>query len=311
MNWIADTVRHFLHHVADSSPWLAFGAVAGIALERWLKPEWAEHWLQTGRMPVLSAAVAGALLPGCAMATVPMASSLKRKGAAVGTLTAFIMIAPILSPHTLVLNAAMLGWPMTAGRIVLPLFLSVALGWALNALAARREQVFTPSGADEPGGSSCCGGCDEPGHEGAVSDCGCDDAAKRRSFAADVWRSLRELLPYFLIGLLAVSLLEALVPHEVLARTIGSGPGAVLIAATAGIPLYVCDGGEIPLTLALLKLGAGPGPAFAFLLSSVGTCLPTILMARRIIGAWATAIYVGAWLLLSIGGGLLFDALAQ
>jgi uncharacterized membrane protein YraQ (UPF0718 family) len=67
------------------------------------------------------------------------------------------------------------------------------------------------------------------------------------------------------------------------------------------------EGAKIPLTLALVKPGAGCGSAFAFLLSSVGTCLPTIAMAGRIIGAAATALYVVAWLALSIGGGLLME----
>lgn len=35
----------------------------------------------------------------------------------------------------------------------------------------------------------------------------------------------------------------------------------------------------MPLTYALLKLGLGPGLAFTFLLGSVGTCIPTVIMA--------------------------------
>lgn len=97
------------------------------------------------------------------------------------------------------------------------------------------------------------------------------------------------------------------IPHEVLAAHIRGGFFACLWAALAGIPLYVCDGGEIPLTLALLKLGAGPGPAFTFLLSSVGTCLPTIAMSRKIIGTAATTLYVVAWLILAVGGGLVME----
>jgi uncharacterized membrane protein YraQ (UPF0718 family) len=123
----------------------------------------------------------------------------------------------------------------------------------------------------------------------------------------DLWSSIRELLPYFLGGLLVVSVLEVAVSQQWLAQHIRSGFVACLWAALAGIPLYVCDGGEIPLTLALLKLGAGPGPAFTFLLSSVGTCLPTIAMARKIIGTAATTLYVVAWLVLAVGDGLVME----
>jgi hypothetical protein len=47
------------------------------------------------------------------------------------------------------------------------------------------------------------------------------------------------------------------------------------------------------------------GPAFCFMLASVATCVPTIAMATRIIGWRATSIYLIAWLLLAVGGGML------
>ena len=76
-------------------------------------------------------------------------------------------------------------------------------------------------------------------------------------------------------------------------------------AVLIGIPLYVCDGGEVPLTLALLEAGVGTGPAFTFLLASVGTCFPTIMMASRIIGWGATMAYLATWLIMAIGGGMI------
>ena len=40
-----------------------------------------------------------------------------------------------------------------------------------------------------------------------------------------------------------------------------------------------------------------------FMLGAVGTCIPTILMAPRIIGKTSTYVYVAVWLLLASGGG--------
>lgn len=77
------------------------------------------------------------------------------------------------------------------------------------------------------------------------------------------------------------------------------------------MPLYVCEGGEVPLTLALLKLGVGIGPAFTFLLSSVGTCLPTLTMAPRIIGWRATWAYLAMWPLMAVGGGWILAGLSH
>jgi uncharacterized membrane protein YraQ (UPF0718 family) len=310
--------HHFVHYLRDSWLWFAGGAVVGTAVERWMPHGWAERWLTRGNAPVFTAAAAGALLPGCALTTVPVAAAFRDKGASVGALAAFLMIAPILSPHTIVLNLAMLGWPMTIGRIVLPLIVCIALGVLLNALHFRTPTTPLPKKA-----ASCCGDEDEsPAEpESTPSCCGSAGASPSRkpdchsaggtSFFASLGKSLRELAPYFLLGLLAVAVIETLVPHETLVRYLHGGFLAHCVAALAGIPVYVCEGAEIPLTAALVKMGVGPGPAFTFLISSVGTCIPTIAMAPRIIGWTPTVLYVAAMLVASIGGGMVLGALLR
>ncbi len=299
--------HHFVHHLRDSGLWFAGGAVVGTAVERWLPTAWAERWLTRGSAPVFTAAAAGALLPGCALTTVPVAAAFRDKGASVGALAAFLMIAPILSPHTLVLNLALLGWPMTVGRIVLPLAVCIALGLFLNALRFTTpatplpEKAGTCCGGEKPEPKSCC--ATEKSQQG--------HATGRGSFLSSLAKSLRELGPYFLLGLLAVAVVETLVPHETLVRYLSGGWIAHLAAAVAGIPVYVCEGAEIPLTAALVKMGVGPGPAFTFLLASVGTCIPTVAMAPRIIGWVPTGLYITAMLLASVGGGMVMGALLR
>ena len=59
----------------------------------------------------------------------------------------------------------------------------------------------------------------------------------------------------------------------------------------------------MPITFALLARGLGQGPALTFLLGSVGTCIPTMLMSKNIIGRRATISYVVFWFLFAIGSG--------
>lgn len=98
-------------------------------------------------------------------------------------------------------------------------------------------------------------------------------------------------------------------PPRDIARYLHGGPVAYLLAAVVGIPLYVCEGAEVPLTYSLLQAGVGIGPAFTFMLGAVGTCIPTILMAPRIIGKTSTYVYVAVWLPLAIGGGWIVSLL--
>jgi uncharacterized membrane protein YraQ (UPF0718 family) len=68
---------------------------------------------------------------------------------------------------------------------------------------------------------------------------------------------------------------------------------------------YVCEGGEVPLTAALVTLGVGIGPAFTFMQASVGTCLPTLMMLPKLIGVKLTVVYLAFWLAYSVASGIL------
>ncbi|HJT79865.1 MAG TPA: permease [Chthoniobacterales bacterium] len=315
---LEQTLRTFWHLLIEAVPLFLLGAVLGAALEAWLKPEWVGRWIGGGHRSVATAALAGALLPGCAMSTMPLAHSLKQRGAAVGTLTAFIMIAPILSPHTILLTATLVNVPMAIGRVVLSFAVSLLLGGFLNAMHARSRVASaningnnaTPDiiGVSTEGGGGVLGAASErdqccAGERAPVN------SSSRQRFFAQLVASLRTLTPFLLGGLLAAALVSALVPAEIVRQYLRGGWTAYFFAAVIAFPIYVCDGGEIPLTRALLQMGVGPGPAFCFMLASVGTCLPTIAMATRIVGWNATCSYIAAWLILAVGGGVVMAIL--
>jgi uncharacterized membrane protein YraQ (UPF0718 family) len=127
----------FIGLLADALPWFLGGAILGAAMEAFLPVTWAYGWLTASRSSVLSATLAGGLLPGCSMTTMPLAAALKSRGLRLGALTAFIMISPILSPETIILTAALLGAKFTVARIVFPIGVTLILGIGLNALQTR------------------------------------------------------------------------------------------------------------------------------------------------------------------------------
>ena len=67
------------------------------------------------------------------------------------------------------------------------------------------------------------------------------------------WRSFvqitRNLGKYFILGMLIASVLTIFIPEEAIPQYIGSsGIFAYAVAVLVGIPLYVCEGEEIPIT---------------------------------------------------------------
>ena len=293
---MAAILTHFLGLLTDAVlPFLA-GLLIGTVLEAFLPQRWTDRWLASGPRSLLLATLAGALLPGCAMSTVPVARSLRTRGAPLGTVAAFLLIAPLISPHTVALTAATIGGGFALARVVLPLAFTLLFGALVNSWW-REPATGTTMAA-------------EPDHCGCSSDCGCaqpQTPGRWRAFGRSLLGNLRTLAPIFVGSLAVVAVLTAFIPTTQLARH-GDGALAYGAALVAGVPLYVCDGGEVPLTLSLLKLGVGPGPAFTFLLGSVGTCLATITLAFGLIGRRLTLLYVAATLGLALLGGLLVGA---
>ena len=307
-----ETANEFLALTWKVLPFFLIGAVAGAALQAPVLRKWSERVLGgRGLRPLLAAISAAAILPGCSCATMPMAAGIKDSGAPrIGTVAAFIFMSPLLSPVTVALTWAMLGWRMTAARIAASFAGSIALGLFINrfegwfaAGASTNADAAPLQSADPACETTTCG---------EVADA-CAQACPvsvTKGFAANLGAILRSITPYFLLGMLIAAALSALLPEDAIPGFLGgsSGPWAFLLAALVGIPLYVCEGEEVPITFALLSRGLGPGPSLTFLLGSVGTCIPTMLMSKNIIGRRATFSYVVFWFIFAIGSGALFQS---
>jgi hypothetical protein len=292
---IAAWARELASLLVDVLPYFAAGLVAAVLLRRWAPlARLRGRWLH-GARGVYGAAVAGAILPGCCLAAVPMAAGLKAAGAGRGVVAAFLLTSPLLSPQALALTWGVLGWRMALARVAGTFAFLPLAGLAIEALDRRRAAGAAVAGAEGPGTRLSLA----PGPA-----------------APALWRELVDLgLDYgrwLLVGLVVTSVATALAPPDLLARTLGaSGPLAYVAAAAVGIPAYICEGEEVPLALGLLRLGLGPGPALTFLLGAVGTCLPTLIISTRLIGRRTTLAVAAAWFVFSIAAGMAYQALAR
>jgi uncharacterized membrane protein YraQ (UPF0718 family) len=295
MTYLYAFAKEFLTLTWMVLPYFLAGAAFGAALDVYLKPEFALKHLRGGWLSMAKASVLGMVLPGCSCATMPMADGLRRKGADLGTVTSFLLASPLVSPQTLVLTFAVLGWKFAAARAVAAFCGAMLIG-AIFLWLERSHRGFLDIPAVEPE-KKCCSGC------------GCGDKAEvPQKFWPVFVDILKDLGKYFLIGMAVASLLTVLLPPSFIASHIGaSGPLAYISAVLLGVPLYVCEGEEIPLTLSFMKLGLGPGPAFAFLLGSVGTCIPTMIMSQKLIGRRGLIIYAAWWVAFAFAAGLLFS----
>lgn len=202
----------------------------------------------------------------------------------------------------MVLTYALLGGAFTVWRVVFAFSGAILFGYLCLGLNRMGVSTFSFETVDtNPKPTSCCNG----GQKSA------EQLSKWVLFWRSCWKITKSLGGYFILGMAVASLLTVLIPPNLIPNTVGAtGLWAFVLALVIGIPLYVCEGEEIPMTLSLISLGLGPGPAMTFLLGAVGTCIPTVIMSKKLIGLKPVIVYVIYWFLFALVAGLIFQSFA-
>ena len=303
MHELAQGVSRFGSLALSVLPWFAVAIAAAAVVQTFVPERWAARALG-GRVGLPVAITAGALMPGCSRTTLPLVMGLRgMRGPRLGSLTALVFVAPLLSPITVALTWSMLGWQMTVARVIAALAGSALLGALINRFEpwfeANRRPVIA-GGSPELDRSDACQATGATAPRGAW-----------RRLASNLYRIVRRATPYFIAGMALAAAVSTLLPGDAIPKALGGAGGVwvFLVAAVAGAPLYVCQGEEVPLTYAVLASGVAPGAALTFLLGAVGMCLPTVVMSRGVLTPRVTYVYVSFWITFVILAGVAFQAL--
>ena len=120
-------------------------------------------------------------------------------------------------------------------------------------------------------------------HEGKNRD---TDPNMLKRFLKNIWRNVKATGPMFLLGILLTALYQIHVPEDFVSGLFGKNNGfGVLMAATIGVPVYMCGGGTIPLLIQWLADGMSLGSAAAFMITGPATKI-TNLGAMKIVLGW-------------------------
>src|SRR5204862_6785896 len=142
-NWM--TV--FVAVVLQAMPFLILGVVLSAVIAVFVPPAFFARVLP--RRPVLAvpvAGVAGAVLPGCECASVPVAGALVRRGVTPAAALAFLLSAPAINP--IVLTATAVAFPrdprLVLARFGASLLVACAMGWLWQRLG-RTDWLRAPA----------------------------------------------------------------------------------------------------------------------------------------------------------------------
>jgi uncharacterized membrane protein YraQ (UPF0718 family) len=127
-------------------------------------------------------------------------------------------------------------------------------------------------------------------------------------FLKNLWRNVKATGPAFLIGISLAALFQRYVPSDAVAALFGRHRGfGLLMAASVGVPLYVCGGGTIPLLMSWMHSGMSLGAASAFMITGPAMKITNLGAVKIILGIKHFLIYLRFAVLFALVTGFLVD----
>ncbi len=117
-------------------PMLAFAFIIAGMVQELIPRELMSRWVgaESGFRGILIGSLAGGLSPGGPFVSMPLAATLLRSGAGVGTMVAYLTGWSLWSVARLPLEVGILGWKFTLIRLASTLVFPPIAGWIANAL---------------------------------------------------------------------------------------------------------------------------------------------------------------------------------
>ncbi|WP_333833839.1 permease [Rubrimonas sp.] len=272
--------------------------VTGV-LRSWFSPEKTRAML-AGRREALGyplAATLGVMTPFCLCSSVPLFIGFVSAGVPLGVTFSFLIAGPMVGPVGLGLLLGLVGWEVTLAYLAVGFTIATVAGWAIGRMKLEgwlQDWVRELHAGPPP------------------------EIAQRALTMADRYRigleQVREIVgkvwPWVVGGIAVGAAIHGYVPHELMARIMGSEAWwSVPAAVGVGVPMYTNTAGIIPIVEALLGKGAALGTTLAFMMSVIALSLPEMVILRQVLTLRLIGVFVGVVAAGILAVGFLFNAI--
>ncbi len=288
-------LRNLFFLLADIAPYFLVGLLVAGLIKVFLPHEkLSKHLGQESLGAVFKAALLGIPLPLCSCGVLPVAVSLRRSGAGLPATMAFLVTTPQTSIDAIFITFGLFGGAFALAYPLAALIAGVSAGLLVYFF-------FLPH-SESPlfGGGSCAAGNGPPSANPLVR-------AIRYSFL----ELPAELTKPFVVGLLLAAALTTLLPPGFLGARVAEGPMQYLIMLLAGIPIYTCSTGSLPLAYSFYLQGFSPGSLLVFLMSGPATNVTSLVVVKKLFGLRAFLVYAASLIGTALLAGIGLDLLNQ
>jgi len=321
----------FKEYLIDVLPFLAIGFLLSGLINEFVPSEWVERRLGgSGIKPILYSTLIGTILPICCLGSLPVAVSLRQKGARLGPVLAFLVATPATSITALLVTYGFLGLKFTVFIFFAVIAMGLVMGLVGNKVGGKAKVIVSPAqqaldpvcgmsvevekaAKTEYGGETyyfCCSHCQQAFESSPEKYMGGSRNIAHR--VKHVFRyafvdMVKEIGPELLLGLALAALVAAVAPvGEFVGAHFGGGLG-YLFSLGFGLIMYICSTASVPLVHAFVSQGMNIGAGMVLLLVGPITSWGTILVLRKEFGGKILAIYLAVVCVLSLALGYCFS----
>ncbi len=304
-NYLLMFINEFWSVLTEMSPYLLFGFLMAAVISLFLSPAVAQRHLGgSGFGSIFKASLFGVPLPLCSCGVIPVATSLRQKGASRGATASFLLSTPQTGVDSILVSYSLLGPFFAIYRPVVAFLTGLIGGVAVSRFG---EKDAGGAGAPSHGAPSC------------ESSSGCAPAGERKSGARG-WRRRvadaahhglvalpRDIARPLLLGVVIAAGISMAAPDSLFRGPLGEGLSGMLLMMLFGIPLYVCATASTPIAAALIAKGVSPGVALVFLMTGPATNAATISTIWKILGPRTAILYLLTVIVTALGAGAAVD----
>jgi len=246
--------------------------------------------LQNKRLGVLGlipSSLIGIASPLCMYGTIPIAASFSQKGMRDDWLAAFMTSSILLNPQLLFYSAA-LGSAALIIRFTACFLCGIVSGLLIH-FFFKDKKFFNFKGFSETESRDI-------------------DPNLAIRLLKNIWRNIKTTAPAFIIGLCLAAMFQRYIPANTVATLFGKNQGfGLLMAASIGVPLYVCGGGTIPLLQVWLLNGMTMGAASAFMITGQAMKITNLGAVKIVLGIKHFLFYILFVILFALLSGFAVD----
>ena len=264
--------------------------VAGLVYE-FVPKEAITKYMGSGRVAGYGLALGMApFLTVCSCTMVPLFGGVLFAGAGIGPAITFLLMAPAANILSILLTGELISWELAGVRIAVSIVVALTAGiiisktpWGKAIEKEHQPTIPTSQTSIE-----------------IVKPLLDERLLSSLKFAAYL---AKQILPFFLLGLVAVSYVQAYLPEDIVGTYL-TGVNGVLIASVIGGPLYTPTLVEIVLGKGMFELGMSKGALLSWLMGQPYDVANALAVSR--IAKWKVVL---TYMLIAWAGSVIFGLL--